>query len=615
MDENTDVWSRQELSDAVDNIITHSSLTSRFCFFVDGLDEYADAHAGEQYALVEFLDHLTKSPHVKLCVSSRPWNVFKARYDSHDNLRLVLQDLTSDDMLNYAQNLLQDDERFLHLASREPKALSLAIQIRDKADGVFLWVYLVTRSLQRGLGEHDDLRELERRLARTPSDLIKFFRSIFKNIDDNYKDYTMRALQIAAIALPMPLGAFQYMPQEVEDQGYAFRQQVDFGGSQHDLLGSPQSTTADIETRVNKWCRDLLEVQHNKKRSQHVLYAVPVGHVQFLHRTVRDFLLAPEMQNLFLKHRVCKPSPWKAVCRMHLAYTKADCSIGNPNWSSDLISNTKELLYWAKLCEMYDRATPLDILNELAMTRSAVIDARGDFYPPLRKSMLQLAVEDNLLLYVDRIPGHDIRAASGILWTALLPRRVIANHIPTHAHASPHLDDLAMLAQLFEKGCCPDDGWAADDTETVSVWQKVISTKYSLPGNERRYLASPMSCIPTLASVANEKVTVYRGLDRHDPLGERNGANVVAFLLAHGADPDADSEVKFRPVYSRDFLMQVFDGDTAKVDALQKQARKVRSVAATKKPRSFAGFMEYFTRNPTASRGVLEQQQRESLLK
>jgi hypothetical protein len=96
-------------------------------------------------------------------------------------------------MLKCAMGQLQEDERSRRLASREPQALLLATQIRDKAEGVFLWVSLVTRSLKRGLSERDDTNALERRLAQTPSDLKKYFRSIFKNIDDNYKDLTMRA--------------------------------------------------------------------------------------------------------------------------------------------------------------------------------------------------------------------------------------------------------------------------------------------------------------------------------------------------------------------------------------------------------------------------------------
>ena len=576
-DVETDRWTRQELFDAVDSIIARRSLKSKFCFFVDGLDEYTDEVADEYQTLIQYLDHLTESSHVKLCVSSRPWNTFKDRYGKCDDLKFVLQDLTSEDMLKYAQGLLQQNERFQRLAVREPRALSLATQIRDKAEGVFLWVHLVTQSLKRGLSEHDDTVELERRLAQTPSDLIKFFHSIFRNIDDNYKDYTMRALQIAAIALPMPLSAFQYVSQDVEAHNHAVRQEVQYYSdeptvTQIDLLGimPPTVTVSDVEIKVNKWCRDLLEVHHDKQEltNQHftVRFPVPVQ-VQFLHRTVKEFLLTTEMQDRFLKTSVCIPSPRKAVCRRYLACTRSYCSIPHqrlPLWKNELPIievYTDNVLRWAKLCEVHDQATPFDVLNELEETRLAA-HISGEFYHRPRLSMLRLAVREDLLLYVESTPGRDICAEPGILWTAL----------------QSYSGDLAMTSKILDKGCSPNDGWTDDGTQDGSVWQKLMSHFYheGLPASRRQDLQDVRS------------------------------REVVAFLLIHGADPDAKYKGDMiyptsifkaggrRWIHCRECLMQLFNDDGAKVDALRAEARKVRSAAAVKPPWCTAGLMKYF---------------------
>jgi hypothetical protein len=541
-------WTRQELSNAVDSIIARRSLKSKFCFFVDGLDEYVDEAADEHQTLIQYLDHLTESSHVKLCVSSRPWNALTDRYGKCDDLKFILQDLTSEDMLRYAQGLLQQNERFQRLAVRDSQALSLATQIRDRAEGVFLWVHLVTQSLKRGLSEHDDTIELERRLAQTPSDLIEFFHSIFRNIDDNYKDYTMRALQIAAIALPMPLGAFQYVSHEVDDHTYAIRQGVHFNFDESatvDLLGltPPAPTISHEEIKVNKWCRDLLEVRHDKNSPESGIVFVP-GEVQFLHRTVKEFLLTTEMQDRFLKNSVCIPSPRKAVCRMYLAYTKSCCGMPSQSLveSVSIEVNTGNVLRWAKLCEVHDQATPFDVLNELEETRIAA-HIVGKFYGRSRLSMLRLVVREDLLLYVENTPGRDIRAERGILWTALFP-------IP---------NDLAMISKLLKKGCSPNDGWAADGPHDGSVWQKLIEEVH------------------------------YSELRSHKPA---ETAQIIAFLLLHGADPNAKYNCRLNLVpltppgyqdpgfHSREVLMQVFNDDGAKVDALRAEARKVRSAAA-----------------------------------
>jgi hypothetical protein len=588
-----DSWTRQELSSAVDSIITQHGLKSKFCFFIDGLDEYSDVVADEYQTLIQYLDHLTESSNVKLCVSSRPWNPLKDHYGTCDKLKFVLQDLTSEDMLKYARGLLQQNKRFQSLAIREPRALSLAIQIRDKAEGVFLWVHLVTQSLKRGLSEHDDTKELERRLAQTPSDLVEFFRSIFRNIDDSYKDYTMRALQIAAIALPMPLSAFQYIPQELEDHTYATKQITevrtyanrhgsDLGKPEVDLLGIVPLVVSEAETRVNKWCRDLLEVHHDPDEWEQSHYPIIAGQVQFLHRTVKDFLLTPEMQNLFLQNDACASSPRKAVCRMYLAYTKSCCSIPSQNLPGSPYSlevNTKKILHWAKQCEVYDQVAPIDILEELGKTRHTA-KIVGRFQGGSQESMLRLAVQEGLSLYVDSMPGRDVRAEPGIFWRALFPSWDESVQDPE----SLSRENLAMISKLIDKGCNPNDGWSDDDDEQRrymygSVWQKLMGILYRPD--------------PANISPRTQSHWPHRALEALRELIDI--PQLVAFMLIHGANPNA----RFRSfgqrgtTHTRAFLMQVFNGEEAKVDALQKEARKVRAAALANERGLFAGFVEW----------------------
>jgi hypothetical protein len=581
--------------------------------------------------MIKFLDHLAQSSHVKLCVSSRPWNVFKDRYGKRDDLKFILQDLTSEDMLKFAQDLLQDDERFQRLASREPKALSIAAQIRDRAEGVFLWVFLVTRSLQSGLSDHDGIEELERRLAKTPSDLYEYYWSIFESIDDNYKDYTLRALQIAAIALTMPLAAFQYISQEVEDHTYAIRQELEVyayaterkpqhGNSGIQLLSffPPTIPESDVEVKVNKWCRDLLEVHYSKQGWKEPHPSVLRGQVQFLHRTVKDFLLKPNMQDLFQKSSVCTSSPRKAVCRMYLAYTKSCCGLIEPDSPDEpysLGANTDKVLRWAKLCETHDQRTPLDLLEELERIRLAVQNAKGYVVESL-ESMLRLAVQEDLLMYVENTPGRDVRAEPGILWAALFPK-CNDRSSPIH-YPQPYPEDLAMISKLLEKGCSPNDAWTADGTQDESVWQKLMGKFYNPPFPDRPGESIDLESLPVSFVDYNdhELLTGCHAESKndpcpHEPLRERprfvespqlQTVQIVAFLLIHGADPAA----KFLRVsggddkwfHAREFLTQVFNNDGEKVDALRAEAKKVRSAAAARKPWVPAGFMKYLTRAP-----------------
>ena len=53
-------------------------------------------------------------------------------------------------------------------------------EIVDKADGVFLWVVLVVRSILLGLANRDEMDDLERRLHELPSKLECLFENILR---------------------------------------------------------------------------------------------------------------------------------------------------------------------------------------------------------------------------------------------------------------------------------------------------------------------------------------------------------------------------------------------------------------------------------------------------
>ncbi|KAK4100796.1 hypothetical protein N658DRAFT_82975 [Parathielavia hyrcaniae] len=117
--------------------------TTKFCFFIDGLDEYEETLRDDYRALVQLLLLWTQAaPHgIKLCVSSREYSVFLNIFS--DDKRLRLQDLTLADMKSHVRERLKDlDEE--HLAP-------LVDVITEKATGIFLWVALVVKSIRARL--------------------------------------------------------------------------------------------------------------------------------------------------------------------------------------------------------------------------------------------------------------------------------------------------------------------------------------------------------------------------------------------------------------------------------------------------------------------------------
>jgi hypothetical protein len=120
-------WSRQELSDVLEAALALDHWDSKFCFFIDGLDEYHGS-ASEQSELVDDLDRLASSPFVKVCVSSRPWNVFRTAYEN--NPKIILQDCNKADLDIYIRGKLETNPRFRRLAASDARTPSFAWEIR-----------------------------------------------------------------------------------------------------------------------------------------------------------------------------------------------------------------------------------------------------------------------------------------------------------------------------------------------------------------------------------------------------------------------------------------------------------------------------------------------------
>ena len=210
-------WHRDELSKALSAVVSKQQLPARFCIFVDGLDEYSgdyydltkedqDARAEvDHYQLIKDLESIAQNPDVKLCLSSRPWNAFRKAFGSGKRRTLVLEELTEADIVKYVTGTLEGDPRFRELATRDERAGEIVSQIQERAQGVFLWVYLAIRSISRGLSEDDDMDELKTRIQNLPLDLKEFFRCTLNSIDPEYQQLTCRLLAMANYNDILPL--------------------------------------------------------------------------------------------------------------------------------------------------------------------------------------------------------------------------------------------------------------------------------------------------------------------------------------------------------------------------------------------------------------------------
>ncbi|KAF2441831.1 hypothetical protein P171DRAFT_465451 [Karstenula rhodostoma CBS 690.94] len=278
-------WDLAELSDVIFRIFSseHAS-TTKFCFFIDGLDEYEGRHLD----IVRILDTLASSTQsVKVCVSSRQWNVFEDAYGRDASRLLYLEDLTRGDIEDYVRSKFEEHTAITMFSIAEDGYDGLIEDIVNKAEGVFLWVFLVVRSLCEGLTNGDDVYLLQERVRRLPADLEHYFRLIIESVEVEYREIMARTFQVALQATePLTLIAYSFLDEA--DPDYAINARIR-AFDRNDIFVRHRQT----KRRINGRYKGLLEVSAESSASDFFGYRV-----EFFHRTVHDFLQLKEIQKL-----------------------------------------------------------------------------------------------------------------------------------------------------------------------------------------------------------------------------------------------------------------------------------------------------------------------------
>lgn len=178
-------WTLQEISQALQRLFSEVCSEKKFFLLIDGLDECS----GNQTQLIELIYELAQeSQNLKICVASRPWTNFEDAFRGHPSL--MLQDLTQHDIEHYIQSKFNANIGFAEFQAMDPTAANkLLSDISLKAEGVFLWVQLVVRSLLEGLTNGDRVRDLQRRLAELPQGLEDLHANILEHLDVNYLEH------------------------------------------------------------------------------------------------------------------------------------------------------------------------------------------------------------------------------------------------------------------------------------------------------------------------------------------------------------------------------------------------------------------------------------------
>ena len=325
------IWSEPELRRAFRLLARDESPEAKFCFFIDGLDEFEGDHTN----LIELIKEIGSSSNIKICVSSRPWVLFEDAFKHKPSL--MLQDLTYRDIIKFIDSAFHNKPEFVELEKREPQyASGLLEDIAQKSAGVFLWVSLVVRSLLAGLVNGDRVSDLKRRLALLPPDLENLYEKMLNSLDPFYLEHASQIFQhVREAKEPPSLLCLSFADEEPE-----FVPQMKV----QPLSEDEKFSRVDImRRRLNSRCKGLLEVgpavslvsealdtrdlsliQDPMSINDRLAEGVSLVDftVQYLHRTVKDFLETPQVWGRIMLAGPPTYDPHLALCRSFIAQLK-----------------------------------------------------------------------------------------------------------------------------------------------------------------------------------------------------------------------------------------------------------------------------------------------------
>ena len=558
------IWSEPELQRAFRLLAREEAPKAKFCFFVDGLDEFDGDHTN----LIRLIKDISPSSNIKLCVSSRPWVLFEDAFKHKPSL--MLQDLTYPDIRHFIDSAFSNKPEFVELEKREPGyASELLKDIAQKSSGVFLWVNLVVHSLLAGLVNGDRISDLQRRLDFLPPDLENLYEKMLNSLDPFYLEHASQIFQhVRAAKEPPSLLCLSFADEEPE---FIHKMEV------RPLSEGEEFSRADImRRRLNSRCKGLLEVgpavllpidavdfgDVSLKPPTSVNYSLAKGitqadsTVQYLHRTVKDFLETPQVWDRIMLACPRTYDPYLAMCRSFVAQLK--CLDPGSTGTKALPRTVKWVMLYAqsvqgRLEEGQSTQSFVSLMDEFERTATKIHKAtsKGLSWPhevfsdlvfrdaPVTSGLtfLSLAIRLGLHTYVEAkvrhgCLSHDDHGVVPLLGDAIKPRVDLG---PEGVWFYP-ISSIKMVKMLLEHGADPN-------MVCLSENQGLETTPPSVGTYSEHHKPLPSRRTNSVWYDLLRRMTVIAWSSESM---DRVSTEVIYWFLMYGADPTVDLGVEIR---------------------------------------------------------------------
>jgi hypothetical protein len=320
--------------------------------------------------------------------------------------------------------------------------------------------------------------DLQRRLRLIPTDLNEYFKRILFTVDNFYRKETAQMFQVTLIARDtLSLMSYWYMDQEA-----SFLENLIAGPVSNAII---DGRLAQMRKRLNACCKGLLEVHSTKFCGEEDFFYLKVD---FLHRTVRDFLRDPDMQNELGKWVGTDFDANIAICQSLIAQVKTVPADIFYRRCGDALAKIISIFFvHASVLEdsQYPLTLEVRLLDDLIIALARHMSYIEDVWRLFSNSsisvwgdagyfVLEAAVQNGFHHYVskklDERPSLRVIEQASLLRCALFPVASRPVSVPR----------LPMVVLLLEKGCGyhGPNGGLRDAGSDKTPWITFLETEY-----------------------------------------------------------------------------------------------------------------------------------------
>jgi hypothetical protein len=250
--------------------------------FLDALDEYS----GSPEMIADFVQSLVQpvpdsKTKVRVLLSSRPWDAFVASFSQQPGFKMHEQ--TKGDMRVFVLDQLGTTHAMARPstpveASSNPTARDVVSTIVDRAEGVFLWVRLVIKSLL-GAGQDATTLQVKELLEALPDGLEELYERTIERIPQSCRLEAFVVLEIV-----------NHTDRTLNVWEVTNAASCALGETVEECVGmterSPRMNEEQAALQLKNLCGGLIETYRTR--------------VQFMHQTVKDFVSRPGFEHRML---------------------------------------------------------------------------------------------------------------------------------------------------------------------------------------------------------------------------------------------------------------------------------------------------------------------------